>query len=191
MMGSLLESTRNTRTILRNSYRYIRSDVPDKLDEQEILWLLDHAVTTIIDLREEAERQRRKCPLEHDKRFRYLRMPVTGGSQIPESMEAVPVSYINMADSQMEKIMDTIENAESNVLYFCNAGKDRTGVVSAILLSRLGMEREYIIADYMKSKDNLQEALNGFVENDPSVDIRIITPQETYMEIFLDWLKDR
>lgn len=45
-----------------------------------------------------------------------------------------------MLDSQMYRIIDLICNAKSNVLYFCNAGKDRTGVVSAILLLKFSMD---------------------------------------------------
>lgn len=62
-----------------------------------------------------------------------------------------------MIDAQMEKIIDIIMKAESNVMYFCTAGKDRTGVVSAMILRRLGFDDETIIEDYMKSKDNLMD----------------------------------
>ena len=73
-------------------------------------------------------------------------------------------------------------------LYFCNAGKDRTGVVSAILLTRLGYDREYIVADYMKSAENLRGTLEAFVKNRPDVDLNVITPQPAYMQDFLTWL---
>lgn len=43
----------------------------------------------------------------------------------------------------MDNIIDTILNADTNVVYFCNAGKDRTGVVTAIILSNLGYENNY------------------------------------------------
>ena len=56
-------------------------------------------------------------------------MPVTGGNAVPPCREQVAKSYLNMVDGQMERIVDTIWNARSNVLYFCSAGKDRTGVV--------------------------------------------------------------
>jgi hypothetical protein len=38
------------------------------------------------------------------------------------------------------------------VLYHCAAGTDRTGVMSALLLSLLGVERETIIADFRLSE---------------------------------------
>ena len=44
-----------------------------------------------------------------------------------------------MLDEKMEKIIHTIMNAKSNVLFFCGAGKDRTGVVSAIIWKKLAL----------------------------------------------------
>ncbi|GAM18971.1 hypothetical protein SAMD00019534_021460 [Acytostelium subglobosum LB1] len=41
------------------------------------------------------------------------------------------------------------------IMYFCSLGKDRTGMVTAILLSCLGVPRDIIVADYAKSEGNL------------------------------------
>ncbi len=187
---SILNSTLNTRAILPDSLRYVRSDVPDKLTEQETEWLLQEKITTIVDLRTEDEREKRKCPLAKDNRFRYLCMPVTGGNVVPETVDEVSKSYIAMADEQMKAIITAICEAETNVLYFCNAGKDRTGVVSAILLAKSGMDDEYIVKDYMKSKENLCPMLEDFAKKCPQVDIRVITPDERYMKEFLVWLRE-
>lgn len=184
-MASLLSTTKNTRAILSGNMRYIRSDVPQHLTATEIQWLLDNNIRTIVDLREEHERQQKKCPLEDYSDFTYLHMPVTGGNAIPASPAEVPLSYLHMVDEQMEKIIHTIETAETNVLYFCNAGKDRTGVVSALLLRRQGVAVQYIIDDYLKSGENLREMLQSFAAANPEVDIRVITPVKEYMEYFL------
>lgn len=191
MMGSLLQSTKNTRSILRDSFRFLRSDVPDALTEEETAWLVEWNVLTVIDLREESERRRRPCSLEIDDRFSYHVMPVTGGNGVPKCSKEVSESYIRMVDAQMETIIAAIWNAPTNVLYFCNAGKDRTGVVSALLLYWLGMDREYIVQDYLQSRENLRQMLMDFAERNPHVDIRVITPDRYYMEGFLDWLELR
>ena len=52
------------------------------------------------------------------------------------------------------------------------------------------MSREYIVHDYMKSKTNLQTMLLDFAKRCPEVDIEVITPQERYMQEFLDWLEE-
>ncbi|MBE5943246.1 MAG: tyrosine-protein phosphatase [Lachnospiraceae bacterium] len=189
-MKSLLNSTQNTRPILPDSLRYIRSDVPGCLTEQEVQWFLDNNIITIIDLREDTERERKKCHLIDDQRFQYFCMPVTGGNAIPKSVEDVSKSYIKMVDEHMDEIIDTIMNAGTNVLFFCNAGKDRTGVVSAMILHKLGMDKDYIIKDYMESKENLKDMLEEYANAFPEVDIGVITPQERYMEEFLDWLSE-
>ena len=69
-------------------------------------------------------------------------------------------------------------NTKSNVLYFCHAGKDRTGVVSAVILKRLGVDDQTIIDDYMKTKDNLMDVLTQYVMEHPEVDINTIIPRE-------------
>lgn len=187
-MGSLLKSTNNTRAIVAGSYRYLRSDVPALLSEEEIQWLLEHRVTTVVDLREDGEKARKPCPLETHSAFSYHHLPVTGGSRLPEAPALVSRCYIAMVDGQMQRILHTLRNAPGNALYFCSAGKDRTGVVSALLLHDMGYEREYIVADYLQSRENLREMLENYMQNTPGVNREVITPQARYMEEFLDWL---
>ena len=65
-------------------------------------------------------------------------------------------------------------------------GKDRTGVVSAVLLRKLGMSDEYIVNDYIKSYDNVKDILEQYVHKNPDVDINVITPKAEYMRRFLE-----
>lgn len=188
-LGSIFQSTRNTRSILPDSLRYIRSDVPANITADETDWLIRNNIRTVIDLRENDEQLKKVCPLQSNELFTYISIPVTGGGAVPECPDDVPLSYIKMADGEMKKIIDLLMSAESNVLYFCNAGKDRTGVVSAILLHRLGADDEYIINDYLRSADNLKDMLQAYAEQYPETDINVITPKREYMEKFLAWLR--
>ena len=177
-MGSLLKSTRNTRALPTGTLRYIRSDYPGHLSDEEVSWLRKNGVTTIIDLRDKTEYAEKPCRLETESGFTYYHLPVTGGGGIPESPESVADAYMKMIDGQMERIICAIVKAESNVLYFCGAGKDRTGVVSAILLKQLGFSDSVIIEDYMKTKDNLLDFLKAFAAEHPEVNIHTILPRE-------------
>ena len=56
-MSSLLKSTLNTRALPTGNLRYIRSDYPGNLSKEEVNWLLNNNVVTVIDLREEKEYQ--------------------------------------------------------------------------------------------------------------------------------------
>ena len=167
-MASLLSTTLNTRFVREGSYRYIRSDVPDKLNEDDIAWLLEHNVRTIVDA------------------FTYHSIPVSTGDIVPLCPEDVPRSYMAMADDTMEQIIRLVEAAPTNVMYFCNAGKDRTGVLSALLLQRMGASRQEIVDNYLITAENLREMLAAFVAQRPELSLSVVTPRAWYMETFLD-----
>lgn len=188
-MSSLLESTRNTRALPIGSMRYIRSDYPGNLSDDEVIWLLNHDITTIVDLREKKEYEARPCRLESEEGFVYHHLPVTGGGDTPKSPEAVFATYLGMLDQQMDLIIETIMTAETNVMYFCEAGKDRTGVVSAIILRKLGVSDDVIVDDYMKTKDNLIDFLRAYVDEHPEVDLKTIVPREENIKMVLKELK--
>ena len=190
-MMHIFQNTLNTRPIIENSFKYIRSDVPTKITENEKDWLLSNNITTIVDLRTDEERVRKHCPLIDDNRFSYYVFTLVGGDKVPTSTDDVSKSYIAMVDTQFDTMIEFLLNTKSNVLYFCNAGKDRTGVVSAVLLYKLGMSPEYIVNDYMKSKFNLEILLNGFARQNPTINIDVITPHKRYIEQFLKWYIDR
>ena len=187
-MSSILQSTRNTRVLPTGEIRYIRSDVPENLSDKEIRWLLENDIITIVDLRSDEEVAEKPCILKGQQGFRYFHLPITGGGDTPKSLEHLRTIYQQMVDEKMEKIIHTIMNAESKVMYFCTAGKDRTGVVSAIILKRLGFSDEVIIDDYMQSKDNLMDMLTTYVCVHPEIDLEIIIPHRENIEQLLKWL---
>ena len=184
-MGSLFRSTLNTRALPTGELRYIRSDFPGKLTDDEVSWLRQNLITTVVDLREREEYEQRSCRLESEDGFLYYHMPVTGGGGVPESPEAVAASYLQMIDDQMGRIIGTIMNAESGVLFFCNAGKDRTGVVSAIILKKLGVDDRTIIEDYMETKENLRGFLQTYVAEHPEVNPAAVIPKEENIKTVL------
>lgn len=195
-MSSLLKSTLNTRVlpidnIPIDEMRYIRSDAPLHLTKEEIQWLLDHDISILVDLRSAQELERKPCPLQNIPGFTYCHLPVTGGESIPKSRHQLNELYRGMIDKQMDTILETILKAPSNVMYFCTAGKDRTGVVSALLLKRLGVSEDVIVEDYMKSKENLFDMLTAYASNHPEIDIDLLIPQEENIKDVLSYDQKR
>ncbi|MDO4864831.1 MAG: tyrosine-protein phosphatase [Ruminococcus sp.] len=189
-MSSIFTSTLNTRPILPDSLRFIRSDALFSPTVDELGWLRYNGVTTVVDLRSEDEA--RACPtkLAEAEGFTYMNMPVTGGNAVPESAADVPRSYVAMLDEQMDAIIAAIMSAKTNVLYFCSAGKDRTGVVTAVLLQRLGCDEDYIIADYMQSAEELRPMLEAYAASG-AAELGVITPRPENIRAVLDELKRR
>ena len=59
-MEKFFRCTLNTRPILENNLKFIRSDVPNQISEQEKEWLIAKNITSIIDLRTEDERTKKE-----------------------------------------------------------------------------------------------------------------------------------
>ena len=60
--------------------------------------------------------------------------------------------------------------------------------MSAILLHKSGMSREYIIAVFMKTASNPEAYLAQFASERPGFRLDVIAPHERYMEELLAWL---
>ena len=91
----------------------------------------------------------------------------------------------------MPKVMRTIAEASEGVLFHCTAGKDRTGVVSAIILMTCGAYREDIVNDYVVSREYNHKRLAAFLEAHPEVDRNIVLANEKSMNGFIDLFTER
>jgi len=49
----------------------------------------------------------------------------------------------------------------------------------------MGMTDSYIVEDYMRSGENLEQQLLAFAQQHPEIDPKVILPQRAYMEEFL------
>jgi protein-tyrosine phosphatase len=86
---------------------------------------------------------------------------------------------------RLRTLIEAIADGETPALIHCTAGKDRTGVLVALLLLPLGVPEETVMADYLRSAvfgENLRErgGLNeqietvfGFLPDDAFVDLLI------------------
>lgn len=77
-----------------------------------------------------------------------------GGIDETKARETFKTFYPGVLDSHREQFRDlfqTLLAADGAVLYHCSAGKDRTGVATALVLTALGVPRETVLADYALS----------------------------------------
>lgn len=73
------------------------------------------------------------------------------------------VRMINNARDRMPEVIDTVAGSDGPVLVHCMLGKDRTGILIAILLAAVGVSREDILADYERTRDNMAVMLESLV----------------------------
>ena len=202
MRRFLLSNTLNTRDLggypiecgKVTTYKvFLRSDVPIQVSDDDIELLLSNNITTIVDLRSDDEVQSKPCALKNDKKFEYYHCKAHGDGCLPASVEAVPNSYFEMVDEQKTilNIMRVLAEAKGGVLYHCTAGKDRTGVISALLLLLVGVRKTDILADYQISQAYLGSMLQQYCKSNKNVDVNIITPKAEYMGKFLDMFQQK
>ena len=191
-MATLFRSTLNSRWLpTGEDFRFIRSDFPRALTDEEVQSLLRNNVRTIIDLRGPAECLHAPCRLEKEAGFVYLHRPVSVPGGVPSNQEQFAALYEAMVDDELEKIVNAAITAPTRVLFFCGSGQDRTGVVSAAILKELGYDDETIVEDYMKTKENLQPVLEAMAKEHPEIDLELFLPHEENIKIALEALKKR
>ena len=197
---SILESTMNTRDLgmyrIEGTRRYTlsdriyRSDRCDLLSPRDKKLLLEKNITTVIDLRSEHEADAKPSAFAGDSEFRYFRFSIFEGMTPPASLSEVPASYMGIAHAACIKdVFKTIAAASGGVLFHCTAGKDRTGVVSAVLLSLAGVSDEDIIYDYALSRDFNRARLEAFLKEHPEFDRESVLANEKSMSGFLEMLR--
>ena len=193
---SLLSDTANTRDLggyrtasgrytVRN--RIWRSDAPTVFDAADRALLEEYNIQTIVDLRTGWETEKCPCAYARDGRFVYHHFPITAGSVPPSTLEEVPETYLEIAaQRETAEALRAIAEAETGVLFCCTAGKDRTGVVSAILLLACGGDHQTIIADYAVSREYNRDRLEKYLSEHPEVDRRIVLANEISMQRFIE-----
>ena len=87
----------------------------------------------------------------------------------PEEVASTRAVYLEMLDrfrSNFAAAVAAVADApDGGVLVHCHAGKDRTGLVVALLLGVADVERDSIAADYALSGTNLASSLAGWIDD--------------------------
>jgi protein-tyrosine phosphatase len=141
-----------------------RSDGLHHLSDRDVAQLRDELeLGDIIDLRSSAElRTDGRGPLAAEP-IRFHHLPLFDGDRreraegASEEMTLADRYFflVDLAKDPLAEILAVLSKTSSPAVYHCAAGKDRTGVVSAILLSLLGVRDEVIVADYAATRENL------------------------------------
>lgn len=201
MCPSLLKTTQNTRDLggyptkdgrMTKWDSLIRSDVQRYPNKEDFDFLKSHGITTVIDMRSEKDVAIKPNGFADVDGIKYLHCPIADGGGVPESVEAVPMTYLSIAcTTGIFQVFREIANAEGGVMFNCSAGKDRTGVVSAILLSHAGVRDKDIIENYVLTKEYGKDRLALVHHNFPDIDMNIVTPREDFILKFLRIFRER
>ena len=157
--------------------RLFRADGLNRLTPADHAQMTDLGLTTVIDLRtiDEAA-QRGSFPVD-EVPVRYVGLPLTdvlpATEDLPDWKEAAYVAtrYGAMVSEGGPVLTEAIHVLASGdslpAVMHCSAGKDRTGVLSALVLAFLGVPDETIVEDYALSAAAMERLLGRLTAEYP------------------------
>lgn len=157
----------------------VRADSVRQLSDEGWRALVEHGVRTVIDLRgdhERAEDPPAELPVEvvH---VPFLSDEAAERAALAEELEAAAVAAPEVAvgtrdvyliflvrfRSNVAEAVQAVANAPAGgIVIHCAGGKDRTGLLAALLLHLAGVDEEEIAADYALSEERLRPRHEGW-----------------------------
>ena len=137
--------------------RFIRCGIVNRPEDWEIEKLNELGIGTSIDLRGNYEAEETPLNLDRLNGADIYNLPLFEFNVATREGMNLPLAqiYAEIAEKQLQhisQVLNTIADAKDGlVLYNCFFGKDRTGILTMLLLSIAGVAKEDIIADYQQT----------------------------------------
>lgn len=190
--------------------KIFRSDNFSKLRSKDFEKFEALQITQIIDLRTSSEIEGKQDHLPEN--IKYEAIPIVddngdllaqmkgkvirGEVSISESNAMMRELYENGVTqniSALREVILKIVNADQPILYHCSAGKDRTGIITALLLSILKVDRETIVNEYLLSNYYRREKIESMLQKikiakiikpklEPQVVLNFMNVDEEYLQ---------
>jgi protein-tyrosine phosphatase len=146
--------------------KLFRSDALHQLTGADRQILTGLGIRTIIDLRDDAEREHAPSAIDG------LEVDVVSNPIFSKNASAYIASDISLEDLYRDVVAKSgaalvaairyiAASGDDPVLVHCTAGKDRTGLVVALALLAAGVKRDEVVADYALTENNLPKELMG------------------------------
>ena len=155
-----------------------RSDKLSDISETDQKYLQNLGIKRIVDFRSEGEKT--EDPNKIPEGIKYIETPINVDGAMRSKIEAVLKGETNreiksfLVDANEEFVTDYTDvyenflrgliDEDGPTLFHCTAGKDRAGFAAAITLIALGVSKEHVIEDYMKTnvftKDRIDEMID-------------------------------
>jgi len=159
-----LEGTLNTRDLgglpvaggrLTRPGRVLRSDGPAALTDSDLDLLERLPLTTVVDLRGHMEREREPSRFLTRPSYRVHNVEVwshiyAAGREIADRFDITEfyLAALDHAGAAFAEATRLVAHAPGAALFHCSAGKDRTGLLAALILEAIGVDRQVVLEDF-------------------------------------------
>ncbi|CAG8112939.1 unnamed protein product [Penicillium salamii] len=179
---------------LRPGYVYRSGNLSDIMDSGKSIIATELGITTIFDLRNEAERQKApppSIPGVDTIWMPYGARPATLNLRDFAGEDKGAAGFVKMYSGILEAAKPCFTEVFTHIrdspddpfIFHCSAGKDRTGVLAALILLLIDRPQEEIINDYIltrvgleSARENLMEAFAMNMETE-EVDVSQLSPE--------------
>ncbi len=163
--------------------KFFRSDSLFYLTEEDLTYLSGIPITTLVDFRCEEEYTQFPDKLPDSLKNYYnlsihpgilqtfAKSKISSKEKIVDSMKKLYRTFVTQPEyvnSYREFFRLIQQDSQLPLLFHCSAGKDRTGLAAALLLSALDIPKEIIMNDYMESNLYLKDKYQSLFEQNPA-----------------------
>lgn len=179
---------------------FIRASSMAGASEDDIDLLRKKEVEVIIDLRSPNERVHQVSKALELECFTCYEVPLLQDKfvhTLPEEVKNfknLSGFYIYLIEANKENIKTVfdifVKHSYQTILFHCSAGKDRTGIISALLLDLAGCYDYDIISDYSQSYENNEKMMKQLEQVMDLEDKQFLSSNPRYIMAFLDYLRE-
>jgi protein-tyrosine phosphatase len=145
---------------------FVRAGDMGNVSVEGCLLLTDYGIKTIIDLRDEWEVDSFPNVLAQAEAIQYVNLPLIGNrlsqdeswkseSATYDYLHELYVYYLDHCQPQIAAIIGAVAKSTSGTIFHCYAGKDRTGLIAALVLGAVGVPSEMIAEDYAQTRQHI------------------------------------
>lgn len=181
------------------SHQFLRSDALEKVTDSEMKYLSEYGLKLIIDLRNDSEVLKHPDSICHFSEFVYERVPLLNKIKMKDqdnqmakdlysrSLNEIYLDIIHSYD-EIRTIFNLFKEYQNHcILFHCSAGKDRTGIITFLLLKLAGVSDLDIIADYEVSFTYLLPRTMKLKERFPEMKMHIMESNREVMITFMEY----
>ncbi|MGN5238618.1 tyrosine-protein phosphatase [Rhodococcus sp. SJ-3] len=121
--------------------------------------------STVVDLRGDAERDRFAYGWPNGTVVHNMPLfdSAAPGAR-PADLQSLYARMLYYNETRAGEILGLVVEPEGPVLLHCTAGKDRTGVLVAVLLLAAGVEPDAVVDDYVRSEEALFDLIDRWLD---------------------------
>ena len=137
---------------------FLRSDGMHRLTSRSQERLAQYGIRTVIDLRKTWEVRSAPNVFADSTRVKYHHQNMLGDNPAPQSSVDAEAAgrlgtlyglWLDQVQDQLGMTLATLAAPDAQpAVFHCSAGKDRTGIISALLLSLAGVPADTVASDY-------------------------------------------